>query len=283
MAKTVSSKTPLPGDRLAGLWRKRYRHGLSPADFQINATIEAIMSHRTVRSYLPQALPAGALELGLAAAQSAPTSSNLQAWDVVVVKEPARKMRLSKLAGDQRHIVEAPVLLVWLANLSRMRSIAAHRNHTSDGLDYLESFMLGVIDAALAAQNALVAFESLGFGTCYIGALRNHADQVARELELPPEAVAVFGMTVGIPDADVQTEVKPRLPQAIVVHEERYRQTSMEEFEAYDERMDGFQREQRMPLVDWTEQVARRIGTVEALRNRDKLRLALKDMHFKLC
>lgn len=268
-------------ERLQPLWRERYRNGPALA-VGWNETIETLLSHRTVRSYLPAALPDGALELAVSAAQSAPSSSNLQAWDVIAVEDVALKSRLNILAGNQRQIDEAPVLLIWLANLSRLRKVAAERSIPSEGLDYLESFLIGAIDAALAAQNALVALESLGLGTCYIGALRNHPQAVAAELGLPPEVVAVFGMTVGVPDPRAVSAVKPRLPQRVVLHRERYAPAQPADLEAYDGTLRGFQVEQKMPSVDWTEQAARRISSTEALRNRDQLRQELTGLGFQL-
>nr|WP_245417322.1 NADPH-dependent oxidoreductase [Aminobacter sp. AP02] len=241
-----------------------------------------MLSHRTVRRYLPQGLPDGALELAISTAQSAPSSSNLQAWDVIVVEDADLKSRLNALAGNQRQIEEAPVLLVWLADLSRLRTAAAERGIPSFGLDYLESFLIGAIDASLAAQNALVAFEALGLGTCYIGALRNHPQAVAIELGLPPEVVAVFGMTVGVPNSRAASAVKPRLPQRVVLHRERYTTADPADLKAYNETLRGFQAEQRMPAIDWTEQAAKRISSTEALRNRDQLRQELTGLGFKL-
>lgn len=271
-----------PSDRLTGLWRERYRNGHPPLQGRWNETIDTILSHRTVRSYLPRALPKGAIELAVAAAQSAPSSSNLQVWDVIAVEDAGAKVRLNVLAGNQRHIDEAPVLLVWLADLSRLRSIAAQRDIPSAGLDYLESFLLGAIDTALAAQSALLALESLGLGTCYIGALRNHPEQVAAELGLPPEVVAVFGMTVGVPDPRVPAAVKPRLPQRVVFHRERYAPATRDDLRDYDRTLRGFQSEQAMPAVDWTEQAAKRIASAQALHNRDQLRHHLEKLGFKL-
>ena len=68
------------------------------------------------------------------------------------------------------------------------------------GLDYLEPFIVGIIDTALAAQSAAIALESLGLGFVYIGAMRNHPEEVAAELGLPPHVMALFGMCVGYPD-----------------------------------------------------------------------------------
>jgi nitroreductase len=55
-------------------------------------------------------------------------------------------------------------------------------------LSYFELFLTGAVDAALAAQNAVSALESIGLGCCYIGAMRNKPEEVAKELNLPPNA-----------------------------------------------------------------------------------------------
>ena len=118
-----------------------------------------------MRAFLPAPLAEGTIETLVAAAQSAPTSSNIQAWSVVAVEDPARRARLSLIAGDQRHIVEAPLLLVWVADLARASAVAAERGLVLEAAGYTESFLLATIDAALAGQNAVVAAESLGLGT----------------------------------------------------------------------------------------------------------------------
>lgn len=83
-----------------------------------------------------------------------------------------------------------------------------------ESLPYLESLLLGKIDAALAAQNAVVALESLGLGSVYIGGIRNYIEGVANELGLPPQVYPVFGLCVGYPSPDRPVKVKPRLVNA---------------------------------------------------------------------
>ncbi|MBA8880477.1 NADPH-dependent oxidoreductase [Phyllobacterium myrsinacearum] len=274
-----------PRDTELGLLLQR-RYGTEqslPAGASWTDTIDTILSHRSVRSYLPVPVEISTLELAIAAAQSAPSSSNLQAWSVVAITDEHRKARINVIAGNQRQIEQAPLLLVWLADLSRLRGIAHNQQSTSQGLDYLESFLLGVIDAALAAQNAVVALESLGLGTCYIGAIRNDPAFVARELGLPAEVFPVFGLTVGYPDPSDVTDVKPRLPQAAVLHFEQYGTDEKgSDFSGYNDVLRGFQKTQRMPGIDWTEQMSRRIATKEALKNRDKLKEVVKSLGFKL-
>ncbi len=265
------------------LLSRRNRDSALAAPAQWNAVLETILDHRSVRGFLPRGLPEGTLELLIAAAQSASTSSNLQFWSVVAVQEAERKSRLAELAGQQQFIREAPLLLVWLADLSRLDRIAAAYQAQVDGTHYLEEFIVGVVDAALAAQSALIAAESLGLGGVYIGAMRNLPEQIARELRLPPHVFAVFGMSIGYPDPARTTDIKPRLPQSVVLHREQYSDASRSDaIHGYNETMRGFQREQGMRAIDWTQQCFNRVKDAAALRGRDRMREALRNLGFEL-
>ncbi|MBK1794206.1 NADPH-dependent oxidoreductase [Devosia sp. WQ 349] len=246
-------------------------------------TIGLMLDHKSARAYLPKPVEPGAVEALVAAAQSAPTSSNVQAWSVVVVRDAARKARLAELSGGNPHIVAAPVFLVWIADLARLRTLAQREELPGDGLAYMESFLIGVIDSTLAAQNAVVAASSLGLGSCYIGGMRNKPAEVAAELGLPKECVAVFGLTLGYPDEERASEVKPRLPQSLVLHEETYGDAAdAETLARYDQTMRGFQENQGMTVIDWTKMIAKRVGTVKALRGREALSGVLKGLGFGL-
>ena len=143
--------------------------------------------------------------------------------------------------------------------------------------------MVALVDAALAAQNAVVAAESLGLGCVYVGALRNHPEAVAAELGLPPDCMAVFGLSVGVPDAARPAAVKPRLPQSVVLHRERYAtRQEAEEVGRYDAVLAAFSSRNGMGEAGWTDRVLARLGTVAALRGRDRMREALNAMGFGL-
>ncbi|QFY63294.1 NADPH-dependent oxidoreductase (plasmid) [Rhizobium grahamii] len=269
-------------DRLEALAAERYRQP-QHLGTEWNETIDTLLSHRSVRGYLPDPVPHAAVELAVAAAQSAASSSNLQAWSIVAIEDTDRRNRLNAVAGNQRQIAQAPLLLIWLADLARPRAIAADGGSAGEGLDYVESFMLGVIDAALAAQNAVVALESLGLGTCYIGAIRNDPEAVARELGLPEGVFPVFGLTVGFPDPAQRADVKPRLPQSTVLHREQYGDDVRgRDLASYNRALRSFQSEQAMPGIDWTDHVRNRIGTVEALKGRHVLAATARKLGFPL-
>jgi nitroreductase len=279
---TAISETTPPSDPQA-LLAQRNRDPAVPAPPAWNAVLETILNHRSVRGFLPKSLDAGTLELLVAAAQSASTSSNLQVWSVVAVQEPARKSRLADLAGKQQFIRDAPLLLVWLADLARLDGIAADRQTQVEGTQYLEAFVLGIVDAALAAQNALVAAESIGLGGVYVGAMRNLPEQVGAELALPPNVFAVFGMAIGWPDAAKETGIKPRLPQDIVLHHEQYDgDRKRAAVDHYNTVARDYMREQGMKEQDWTSQALNRLKDAASLTGRDRMREALASMGFGL-
>jgi nitroreductase len=247
-----------------------------------NTALEAILTHRSVRRYSARPLPDGLVELLVAAAQSAPSSSNLQAFSIVAIEDRLRKARLAKLAANQKHVEEAPLLLMFIADLARLRYVALNVDEPANGLDYTESFLVAVADAAFAAQNCFIALESLGLGACYIGAMRNHPREVAEELGLPPGAFVVFGMTIGYPDPEVATGVKPRLPQSIVLHRERYGLPSTAHLSAYDEALREFRLDQLMSDVAWSKHATGRVSGPESLMGRHVLREVLQELGFAL-
>src|ERR1700722_13820197 len=200
----------------------RYGSGAEPASGPWNDVIATLLSHRSVRGFRPDALPAGTLETLVAAAQSASTSSNLQTWSVVSVTDPDKKAALAKIANGQKHIEQCPLFLVWLADVSRNERLGVEEGVTLETSPHFETFLVAAIDAALAAQNATVAAESLGLSMVYIGALRNNPQEVARIVGLPSGAFGVFGMCIGYASTAAASEVKPRLPQDVVLHHDTY-------------------------------------------------------------
>jgi nitroreductase len=249
-----------------------------------NDTLALLMSHRSVRGFRPDPVPPGTLAMMVAAAQSAATSSNLQTWSVVSVTDPTRRAALAKLANNQKHIEECPLFLVWLADISRNDRLGKAEGKMLEVLPYLETYLVAAIDAALAAQNAVVAAESIGLSTVYIGALRNDPSQVAELLELPPGCMGVFGLCVGYPKDGVANEVKPRLAQQAILHHDRYKVSNEEAAlrEAYDKELAVYSRRHEMSQYSWTERVLGRMGKISALSGRHTLTATLRKLGFAL-
>lgn len=241
-----------------------------------NGVLATQFARRSVRQFTDRDVTPEELTALVGAAQSAPTSSNLQAWSVVAVRDPDRKRRLAKLAGNQAFIEQAPLFLVWIADLGRARRLAADAGAELAATDYLETTLLGFIDAALAAQNAVVAAESLGLGSVFVGAIRNRPADVAAELGLPDHTVAAFGLAVGEPDPAENADVKPRLPQDAVVHRERYDAAAADAHIAqYDERLAAYNSAHGLAGT-WSDRVLGRLAGPSSMSGRHTLRSILE-------
>ncbi|NMG22817.1 NADPH-dependent oxidoreductase [Brasilonema bromeliae] len=262
------------------------RYGEIPFNYDLpwNDFLETLLSHRSIRSYLSDPLPPKTVELLVAAAQSAASSANLQTWSVVAVEDEQRKEELYRLSNNQAQVKQAPLFLVWLADLGRLAHIADSRGLPHVALEYIELLMKAIVDASVAAQNATLAAESLGLGTVYIGAIRNNTQEVATLLNLPSFVFPVFGLCVGYPNPEVQPAIKPRLPQSVILHRETYKLGEQDEAIAhYNDIMKQFYTQQKMNVPgDWSAQSAERVATLDYLKGCKNLREVLNNFGFKL-
>lgn len=212
--------------------------------------------------------------------QSAPTSSNLQPWSVIAVRDPERKSALAALANNQQFINEAPLFLVWIADLGRARRLAQRSDAPLAAADYLESTIIGFVDTSLAAQNAVVAAESLGLGTVFVGAIRNKPLEVAEVLGLPQHTIATFGLAIGTPDPGENAGIKPRLPRQAVLHHEIYDAEGADaHIPAYDDALATYNARHGLD-GNWSSRLLTRLGSIGSLHGREKLRAQLADRGF---
>ncbi|KAI1196780.1 Nitroreductase [Nemania serpens] len=281
---------------ISSLIRTRYGTPASPVTGGVggigaNSTLETLLQHRSVRHFLPESLPQGSLEIIIAAAQSAATSSNLQTWSVLALEDPEHKDKAATLCGNQDFIRKAPLFLIFCADLDRLTKVSAQHGLRGEGLEFTEMFLMASLDAGFAAQNAVVAAEGLGLGGCYAGAARNKPRELAELLKLPPRVIALFGLAVGKPDPATPTAVKPRLPQKEILHRETWQggvdgdtsKGQAENFAEYDVILASFNAgERREGVPAWTQRSARRIETVESLHGRDILKDVLQEKGFGL-
>ncbi|KAI1302517.1 Nitroreductase [Xylaria venustula] len=274
------------------------RYGTAPsfvtagtANERGSSTLETLLQHRSVRYFLPEKLPEGSLETIIAGAQSAATSSNLQTWSVLALEDPEHKDKAATLCGDQDFIRNAPLFLIFCADLNRLTKVSAQHETRGEGLEFTEMFLMASLDAGLAGQNATIAAEALGLGACYVGAARNKPLELAELLKLPPRVIAVFGLAIGKPDPAKPTAVKPRLPQKEVLHREtwdlaingEHSDIQAENLAEYDVTLASFNAgERREGVPAWTQRSARRIETVESLHGRHILKDVLQQKGFNL-
>jgi len=201
----------------------------------MNEVTRLLKAHRSIRKFTGQPVSDELINEIIACGQAAATSSNIQAVTVIRVRNPERREQLASLAGNQAYVANAGAFLVFCADLARPRFACEMQGGCfSQGMT--EQFIIATVDVALAAQNCVVAAESLGLGICYIGGIRNNPQAVSDLLHLPDDVYPIFGMCLGFPAQDPQT--KPRLPLSMVLQEEEYAaQQDQTGIEGYDQQL----------------------------------------------
>jgi FMN reductase (NADPH) len=184
----------------------------------MNDTIDLLLSHRSIRRYTDAPVPDEHVIAAVRAGQAASTSSAMQACHLVQVTDPAIREAIVPITGGQTKVARSGAFFVVCGDARRHRLACA--DHGDDYGARLEAFLVAVIDASLFAQNLCVAFESMGYGICYIGGLRNDLAEVDALLRLPDGVYPMYGLCAGVPDE--APVARPRLPLEAVLSRNGY-------------------------------------------------------------
>jgi nitroreductase len=215
-------------------------------------TIDLLRSHRSIRSFTDQPVTDEQREAILGAAQGASTSSFLQCSSIIRITDPALREKLVEFTGGQKYVASAAEFWVFCADFNRNQQINPQAE-----LGLAEQLLLGCVDTALLAQNAMTAAESLGLGGVFIGGIRNQVEEVTELLKLPKFVMPLFGMCIGHPAQDHQ--VKPRMPQSMLVHENSYQPLNPQTLADYDEQLAAYylQRDSNARRDTWSDLIIR--------------------------
>lgn len=183
--------------------------------------VQTIVTHSSVRSFRRDPLPAEHLEVMREAMRRGPSSSALQTYTVVFVTDPALRERVAVFCDGQRWVVDCGLFVIACSDHRRV-ALAAHERGYPYRADDLRMLISSTEDVAIAVQNASLAAQSVGLGTVMIGGVLNGTREIAAELALPPRVVPLLGLCVGFPAAAGSDLPRPRLPLAVVFHENRF-------------------------------------------------------------
>jgi nitroreductase len=181
--------------------------------------LAAMVSRRVHRRYIERPVDAALLKLLCAAALSAPSKSDLQQAEIVVVDDPEKRRILCELLPDQTWMRTAPAFLVFVANGRRLPEMSRLRGKPFPN-DHLDAFFNASVDAGIVLATFLRAADAVGLGCCPISVVRDHSARVSELLELPQRVIPVAGLCVGWP-SEAGT-ITPRLPLGHTVHHDRY-------------------------------------------------------------
>lgn len=223
----------------------------------MNETLALLHQHRSIRQFTTEKLSNDQVRTIVEAGQRASTSSHVMAYSIIGVTDETIKKELQKVSG-QRYVEHNGYLFVICADLNRNSKIGTSENFTKmkNSIENIEQFIVTVTDAALVTQNMVIASESMGLGTCFLGSLRNNINRVDELLELPDYVIPLYGLAVGYPNH--QPETKPRLPFEAVFHENKYNSEQAEQYvQAFDETMEQYYqgRTDNKKVDNWTNQM----------------------------
>jgi nitroreductase len=223
----------------------------------INSTIDLMHNHVSVRWFEDQAIPADHLKAILEAGQMASTWKNFQSYSIIRLTDPDKRAKLFDL-DPQRAYQTAAEILVFVGDLNRAsKAVAMHGGDFQP--EGVESLLITSVDASLAAQNVLVAAESLGYGGVFMGLLRTKSAEVSELLELPDYVYPLYAISLGVPHK--VNAVKPRLPQEAVVFENAYQEQSEDVIRDYDENQHAYSNHRGDSM--WSDRIVTQWGQAE--------------------
>ncbi|WP_342387507.1 oxygen-insensitive NADPH nitroreductase [Salinicoccus bachuensis] len=197
----------------------------------MNETIELMQNHSSVRDFENKPLTERQINDIFNAANQASSFSLLQTVSIIRITDEEARDKITELCGPQQYVKDAAEFWIFCSDFNRNHIIAPNVD-----LTYTEFLQIGTVDIGLMAQNAMVAAESMGLGGVFIGGVRMNIEEITKVLELPKYVIPVVGLCIGHPKEETSTR-KPRLPQSVVMHENKYEPFSMSDIEEYDEEM----------------------------------------------
>lgn len=204
-----------------------------------NEVMKLINNRCTVRAYKPTPLTQEEVDLIINSAMRAPTAGNMMFYSILEVKDQKKKEMLVKTCDNQPHIAKAPLVLIFLADMQRWydyyevsrvseRCINTNQLYrTPDESDLL----LACCDALIAAQNTVIAAESIGIGSCYIGDIIENIEIHREMFSLPKWVFPITMLCYGYPKQDPSDRIiRSRFPRKFIHFTDTYKRFNAKEF-----------------------------------------------------
>ena len=198
----------------------------------MNETIQQLFHRKSVRVFTDREIAPEDKALILSAATQAPTAGNQQLYTILHITDQALKEQLSETCDHQPFIATAKMVLIFCADCQKWYDafLATGCQPRKPGVGDL---MLAVSDTCIAAQNAVVAAQSLGIGSCYIGDVMENCEIHREMLNLPEYVFPAAMMVFGYPTEQQLSRPKPeRAAMKHIVHENGYRAMDNDELKS---------------------------------------------------
>jgi FMN reductase (NADPH)/FMN reductase [NAD(P)H] len=198
----------------------------------VNETIEVIQNRRSVRAFADKPIDREVVDLIVTSAMRAPTAGNMMLYTIVEIDDQALKESLAQSCDNQPFIAQAPLVLLFLADYQRWFDyfIASDVRSLCEAEGQAIRFpgegdlLLACCDALIAAQTAVIAAESLGIGSCYIGDIMENYEFHRDLLGLPQYTFPITLLCLGYPKDPYPTKkLTSRFPQQYIHFKNSYK------------------------------------------------------------
>ena len=198
----------------------------------MNSVLKTIMNRKSVRVFEKREIEPSVENQILAAAMRAPTAGNLMLYSIIDVSKQNIKDTLAKTCDNQPFIAKAPLVLLFLADYQRWYdyfiSCDVAKMCGEKGIQLRQpeegDLFLACCDALIAAQTAVIAAESMGIGSCYIGDIMENFE-IHRDLfNLPRFVFPICLLCFGYPaKSEIERQKVDRFDQQFVVFIDQYK------------------------------------------------------------
>lgn len=205
-----------------------------------NETLQVLQQRTSLRNYSKQMITKEEEDKIIECAMLAPTAGNQMLYSMILIKDQARKEWLSESCDHQPFMATAPLIIVFVADHHRwfeyyqkngVKEFCDNTNYVFEAPQESD-LLLAIEDAMCAAQNAVIAAESMGIGSCYIGDIVEHGEAVSDFLQLPQYTMPIACVTFGHYKEDHKKIFRKRFDRQFVAFEETYKQLSEEDYTA---------------------------------------------------
>ena len=204
---------------------------LRTVHIKMNETLRLMENRKSVRTYIDKDITRDFKDKIIHAAMRAPTAGNMMLYTIIEVEDQDLKEKLAVSCDNQPFIAKSPFVLLFLADCQRWNdffrvSKVPHVRPPEEG-----DLMLACCDALIAAQNAVIAAESMGIGSCYIGDILENHEYHKELFDLPDFALPITLVCFGYPNENYDTKKPaPRYPREFVHYKNSYKRLKSKDF-----------------------------------------------------
>jgi FMN reductase (NADPH) len=196
----------------------------------MNETLRLIDDRGSLRRFADRSIEAKEIDAIIHSAMRAPTAGNMMLYTILQVDAPEKKRRLAETC-EHRFIADAPLVLLFLADMQRWvdffesNDVPAHcaKGNVEYRTPDTSKLLMSCCDALIAAQNSVLAAESMGIGSCYVGDVMGHAEEHRRLFNLPPFAFPITLVCFGHRPEGIERKRTSRFDRKYIHHCDSYR------------------------------------------------------------